>query len=347
MDFDQRLDNRSYATVRTHVLTDRHGFDVCTAIAKVAFRLNAQGESRIGFRPVRISPVADQGALHFPCDLVEEKVGTDIGLVGTAHPTLTREVKEKNRAVAWLQVGTVRKVIQIGGPCVYKNALTSVTTTDIGPIGPTPLRYDLAYGGFDAQGNRCGENPIGRGFAKDKTSLIGHPAPQLEPVYDPLRPEERSHPSHATFAPIWDNWEPRRSRMGTCDAAWAEERGPVRPLDFDLMHNSWAAPGLHCHTPLRGDEAIEVGGVLPEGTWRFKLPLYPIFFESVLDDQVRTHPTHLDGLLIDADERVVELTYRASIVLPMKWERLQEIRSLGPASLDRAMLTDEPWPKAS
>jgi hypothetical protein len=135
--------------------------------------------------------------------------------------------------------------------------------------------------------------------------------------------------------------------MGTCDAAWAEERGPIRPLDFDLLHHSWAAPGLHAKTPLRGDEPIEVGGVLPEGTWRFKLPLYPIFFESVLDDQVRNHPTHLDGLLIDADERVVELTYRTSIVLPMKWERLQEIRSSGPTSLDRAMLTDEPWPKAS
>jgi hypothetical protein len=96
-----------------------------------------------------------------------------------------------------------------------------------------------------------------------------------------------------------------------------------------------------------GDEPIEVGGVLPEGTWRFKLPRYPIFFESVLDDQVRLHPTHLDGLLIDADERTVELTYRASIILPMKWDRLQAIRSFATVSLAPEMLTDEPWPKAS
>jgi hypothetical protein len=347
MDFNQRLENRSYATVQCHLLTDRLGYDVCTVIAKLAFRLSAQGEARLGFRPVRISSVGEQGSLRFPSDLVEEKTGTDIGLVGTAYPALTREAKEKNRSLAWLQVGTVRKIVQIGGPAVYKNALTGITTTDVGPLGPTPLRYDLCFGGKDHESNLCPENHIGRGFGRDKVYHVGHPAPQLEPIYDPLRPEEKSHPAHACFAPIWENWEPRQSRKGTCDKAWEEERLPIRPLDFQVAHHSWAAPGLHSKTPLLGDEPIEVGGVLPEGTWRFKLPRYPIFFESVLDDQVRSHPTHLDGLLIDADERTVELTYRASIILPMKWDRLQAIRSFATVSLAPEMLTDEPWPKAS
>ena len=347
MDFDSRLDNRSYATTRSHLLTDRNGFDVCTVISKVAFRLSADGRARLGFRPVRISPVGEQGSLRFPTDLVDEKVGTDIGLVGTAHPALTREVKEKNKAFAWVQVGKIRKVIQISGPCVYKNSLTGITTSDVGAIGPTPLRYDRAYGGLDNEGNLCPENHAGKGYGKDKIFHVGHPAPQLEPVYDPLRPEEKAHPAHGVFAPVWENWEPRRGRMGTCDSAWAEERSPVRALDFQTMHNSWATPGLHSTTPLVGDEPIEVGGVLAEGLWRFKLPVYPILFESVMDDKTLSHPTHLDGLLIDADERVVELTYRASILLPMKWERLQEIRSLGPVALAPEMLTDEPWPQAS
>lgn len=347
MDFNRRLTNRSYATVGCHALTDCRGFSVCTVIAKVAFRVSAAGEVRLGFRPVRDFAISQHGSIQFPNDVVEEKIGTDIGLVGTAHPAVTKEVKDKNKAFAWLQVGTIRKLIQISGPSVYKNALTGITTERVGPIGPTPLRYDLAYGGLDSLGAACDENPLGRGFGKDKSIHVGQPAPQLEPVHDPLRPEAKALQSHATFGPIWETWEPRRAKLGTCDAKWAEERLPLRPLDFDLMHHSWAAPGLHSKTPLMGDEPIEVGGVLPEGLWRFKLPLYPIFFESVIDGQTLKHPTHLDGLLIDADERTVELTYRTSILLPMKWERLEEIRSLGPALLSAAMLTDEPWPKAS
>ena len=184
---------------------------------------------------------------------------------------------------------------------------------------------------------------MGRGFARDKPE--GKPAACLEPVNEMLRDAPRALAAHATFGPIPENWAPRCNRMGTRDEAWRKERCPVPPTDFDLHHHNWSVPGLYSKEPLLGDEPIEVAGVLPEGVWRFKLPRYPMRFEVDMDGQTLAPPTHLDGLLIDADERVVELTYRAKTRLPMKWERLQEIRAIAMSSVPEEYLNPEPWPR--
>lgn len=341
MDFDTRLQNKSFATVRTMVMTDHEGFDCCVTIAKVAWHLSAGGDARLAYRAVRPSAEWDGGVLRFSDDFQPEKPGTDLGLIGTAHPVLAKGAKQ-NAAFAWLQVGTIKKVIQIFGPRHYRADLSMSAP---GPLAPTPLSYALAYGGRDDAGETCPENPVGRGFMK--ANIEGKPAPQLEPVYDVLGTQPKAHASHATFGPIPERWSPRLERRGTHDDAWFRERYPVQPLDFDTRYYNWSAPGLHAPEPLRGDEPIEVGGVLPEGTWRFKLPLYPIRFEVDLDQQTLIPPTHLDGLIIDADARIVELTYRAKTRLPLKWERLAAIRAIAEVAMDDAYLDPEPWPRAS
>lgn len=328
-------------------MLDYHGFDACVVVAKVAFRLSVEGKARVGFRPVRASAEYDHGCLKFPHDWAAVKEGTDVGLVGMAHPVASRESKEAGRAYAWLQIGLMKKVIQIWGPRTYRLAWGEVSPSEPGPLEPTPLRYDLCYGGFDTDGATCEENPYGRGFGKDRTALVGKPAPQLEPVYDPLGRAPKDHPSHGVFAPIPAQWEPRNKLRGTHDFEWMRERNPVAPLDFDPHFENWSTPALYSKTPLRGDEPIEVAGVLPEGPWRFQLPHYPIEFASTIDGEKFTHPTHLDGILIDADERVVELAWRAVIRLPKKWEAVESIRARATIALPNEMLIDEPWPKSS
>jgi len=346
MDFDQRLTNRSFATVRTFVTMDSRGFDVCLTVAKIAFALSSTGKARLSYRPVRPTTEWDpagMGTLRFPDDCQDEKPGTDIGLVGTAYPVMTRESKSKNSAFAWLQVGKLRKVIQIFGPRHYG---ADVGISEPGPLGPTPLVYELAYGGTELDGACCEENPLGRGFAHNKLSLNGKPAPQLEPVNEMLGNAPKDHAAHATFGPIPEHWEPRRRRGGTHDAQWLSERYPVEPIDLDPCFHNWSTPGLHSKEPLLGDEPIEVAGVIPEGVWRFKLPSYPMRFEVDLDGTTLAPPTHLDGIMIDADERVVELTYRVTTKLPMKWERLKAIRAIATVKMPDELLVNEPWPKA-
>jgi hypothetical protein len=241
-----------------------------------------------------------------------------------------------------------------------------VVLSDPAPItGPVPLRYDHTFGGRDAvTGEVERHNPIGRGFASDPQRLDGALGPQLETAQAGLQPDgaakvaaaagvATAHPSSATFAPVPASWEPRTSRGGTHDMAWAKNRAPVRPRDFDRMHFSWAAAGLHSAAPLAGDEPVEVGGVLEEGVWRFRLPSYGLAFESERDGVRTSHDAHLDGFLIDSDKRRVELTWRTSIPLPRKWELLSRIFVSGVGELPRqvtgapAPTTEQASPRAS
>lgn len=338
MDFEAIVENVSWASVEGDTMMDRRGRDVAVVVAKVAYRVSAQGDVRHVLAPVRKGDARDEaGGIWFPSDLAaDEKPGTDVGLVGTAAPP--PRASGRTQSYAWLSIGGLRKVITVHGPRVYTKTWRGLAPSEPAPlVEPVPLRYDFAYGGTDPVTNAAEpHNPIGIGFSSNPASLVGKPAPPLEPAAPESGPPP--HPSHATFAPIPAQWEPRRSFIGTHDEAWSKNRAPVRPRDFDPRHHNWSAPGLHSATPLVGDEQIEVGGVLPEGVWRFRLPAYAVRFESVVAGRPAAHETHLDSLHIDAESRTVELCWRASIALPRKWEHVERIRVLGVGRLSEEVI---------
>jgi hypothetical protein len=147
-------------------------------------------------------------------------------------------------------------------------------------------------------------------------------------------------PSHAAFAPIPESWEPRRGRIGTHDAQWADERAPVRPVDFDPLHHAWAVPDLHFDKPLQPDVPLEIGGMTPEGVWRFKLPGYGVAFAFVKDGETHEASSHLDGILIDADRKQVELTWRTAIRLSRKWARVERITIYGTGDMPHSVFEE-------
>jgi hypothetical protein len=118
---------------------------------------------------------------------------------------------------------------------------------------------------------------------------------------------------------------PRASFAGTYDSAWMQTKMPLLPNDFDprfhvtVPHDQWS------ETPLRGDEPVEVLGATPEGAWRFRLPRIHPGFSSFVDWRRTEHRTHLDTILIDADARSVELTWRAPVPFPRKHQMLQRV----------------------
>ncbi|MFO0616686.1 MAG: DUF2169 domain-containing protein [Polyangiaceae bacterium] len=367
MDLDSIVENVSWATVRCDAMLDPSGRDVAVVVAKLAFRVSPEGRATIAFRPVRFGESADgHGAVKFPAELVDQRPGTDVGLVGHAHPQRGKPVLQ---SMAWVQVGGSRKVINVFGPrrftADFKGAVVPGPSQLIEE--PVPLRFDHCFGGVDHSGDahahaghhhHHGENgwasepfnPAGRGFLAhtDPKTLIGKPAWVLEPVNDnraaPSKPGQLApiaHRSHGCFAPIPEHFEPRRKLAGTYDAEWAKKRAPVRPKDFDVAHNSWAQPELRFASPLTTDAPIEVAGVIPEGVWRFKLPAYGMEFESTTFGERVTHASHLDTFLIDADDRVVELVFRASIPLPRKWAMLERIVARGLGRLPDEILTSD------
>ena len=337
MDFDSLVENISWASFAGDTMLDRRGRDVAVVVAKVAYRVSFQGDVRHILAPVRRTDVRDEaGGVWFPADLTaDEKPGTDVGLVGTAAPP--PRASGRTQSYAWLSVGHLRKVISVFGPRTYTKGWRGVVPSEPAPlVDPVPLRYDFAFGGIDLVTSASEpHNPLGIGFSSNPARLIGKPAPPLEPAPADGPPP---HPSHATFSPIPAHWEPRRSLIGTHDEAWSKNRAPVRPKDFNPRHHAWSVPGLHSATPLVGDEQIEVGGVLPEGLWRFRLPTYAVRFESVVAGQTASHETHLDSLHIDAETRAVELSWRTSIALPTKWELVERIRVLGVGRLSEDVI---------
>ncbi len=347
MDFDAICENQSWSTVRCEPTLDASGHDIVVVVAKVAYKVSILGQPTLTFRPVSFRAVYDGfGGVKSPAELVDDKPGTDVALVGTAHPPRGKPVE---KAMAWVQAAELRKVVTIYGPRRYVADWSGVVPGPPGQLGETPLRFDHCYGGVDHRDpSHASEpwNPAGRGFAVDPKTLIGREAPALEPIND-LRGGPAAHASHGCFAPIPETFEPRRSRAGTHDPAWARTRAPIRPRDFDVAHNSWAMPELRSSTPLAADAPFEVAGVLAEGIWRFKLPVYAMAFESTLGDETRKHPTHLDSVLIDADRRVVEQTYRTSILLPRKWGLLRRIHAYGVGDMPREVLDDEDEKRAA
>ncbi len=327
MDFDQRCDNATWAATRTFTTSDKAGYDVVVIVAKLAYAVGFDGAARLAFRPVRTTQVPERGGgLRFPDDLADDKRGTDVGLVGTAHPP----AGASESFLAWIRAGgTLRKLVRVWGPRTFVADGAAVVPGPAGKLEPTPLRYDLAWAELEPA-----FNPIGRGAASDPRALLGKPAPQLEPESEPGLGKPRR--AHGAFAPIDPSWEPRRGLAGTFDLEWRRKRAPFRPKDFHLRHHDWACPELHSDAPLAPDVPVEVGGVRPEGIWRFKLPAYSVAFTSRTDGDYAEHPTHLDGYLIDADEGVVELTFRTSIRLPKKWERVERLFVTGVGEMPEA-----------
>lgn len=345
--------------VRCVPMDDRAGHEVLTVIAKMTWSVSPIGAATIArpISPVRIFDVYRAGAfasLVFASDAVEEKPGTDVLLTGTAHPprgdvtkmnVTLRVGRHGSSAGSGAGAGAagfaVDKTLTVHGPRVWIPGVLGLAPGPSGRLGPTPLVWELAYGGVDATDPERIEteprNPAGTGFLERRKSLAGQPAPVIEDARAPIG--SRS-PSPAGFAPLPPHWQPRSGRVGTLDESWKRDRAPLRPLDFDPRHHSSAPDDQWVETPLLGDEPIEVLGATPEGVWRFRLPRYSPVFHSTVRGETFEHQTHLDTLFIDADERRVELVWRARVRLPRKSEHLQKIVIYGSEALPEKVVAN-------
>lgn len=329
MDFDGRIDNLTPMEVRCLPMDDRHGRAVLVTIAKVTYALSKTGVARVAAdpAPIRYQDEPFDGApyasIKYPSDWVDEKPGTDVIVLGTAIPPEGALFTEMDVSV---RVGKLFKAVRVHGMRVFQSAVFGgVAPGPAQRLGPTPIRYELAQGGVDDEDPEHvvydARNPSGIGFVEARKKRVGAAAPRLSvpvSVADPGR-------EPAGFGVIAAHWSPRIELAGTRDGAWQRKRAPVAPLDFDPRHNSAAHPDLHSASPLRPDEPVELVGMTPEGVFRFKLPDVEPRFVSRLDDELREHESHLDTFLIDADARRVELTWRLSLPLPRKAQRLDKI----------------------
>jgi hypothetical protein len=348
VDLERLCDCRAPMTARCLPMDDRSGRDRMVVIAKLTYAVAPTGAVSLATPPSPIRaadvPSSDRpnASIRYPSDLVDEKPGTDVVLVGTAYPPRGKEVTE--HVVSLRVTGAqhaLHKSVKVFGARVWHNGLLGITPGPAAPLGPTPLIYELTYGGIDDADHRNvtidRRNPAGTGHVADRARLLGLPAPPIESLRPALG---TSSPTPAGFGAIAVGWEPRVARFGTPDAKWRRDRAPARPLDFDLRFNSCASPDLWSETPLLGDEVFEIVGATPSGGWRFRLPAYRPLFRSLIRGVAADLPTHLDTCLIDADAGRVELTWRASTPMPRRVGDLEAMQIFGDGELPEAMIQE-------
>jgi len=348
MDLERVVDNRTPMAHWCGVVTDRHGHDLILVIAKMTWSVLSTGSVTIASpqSPVRLQDVPTSGepmaSIRYPSDLCVEKVGTDILLVGNAQPPPGRKVTEMEVALR-IETGqrTIQKAIKVFGARVFQKGLLGIVPGPAADLRTTPLIYENAYGGTDNTElqNPAVEpqNPVGRGFAKNRSTLVGQIAPPLE---DPRAPLSSKQPVPACFGAIRGSWAPRFQYAGTYDDVWRKTRAPLRPIDFEPRFHNVAPPDLQTDVPLGGNEPVEVTGTSVGPIWRFQLPRYaPVFTITVQGTKLECS-TWVDTFLIDADERRVEVTYRATVPMPRKVEQIEKVLIMGAPKLADALIEE-------
>ncbi len=266
---------------------------------------------------------AVRSSIRRPSQVFHQKPGTDVVLLGHAHPR-----SGATHVDVTLRVGPIQKTVRAHGLRVWQwSTFGGLAPGPARPMRePVPLIYELAWGGQDLAdpAKPMGEprNYVGRGVSRDPKALVDQPAAQLEYPDKPLG--GRSNVP-AAFNPIHRHWQPRASYAGTYDDAWMETRMPLLPGDFDDRFNVCVPPDQWSESPLRSDEPLEVIGATAAGLWRVQLPRIAPGFSSVILGRRQEHRTHLDTILLDADAQRVELVWRAAIRAPRKWEMLDSI----------------------
>ena len=309
-------------------MKDRDGSGRLVVIVKYTYRATATGalvRDDDGVAPHAVDvPNGDDPAtssIKIPSDVFELKPGTDIVLVADAHP---RAGAGADHVDVSLRMGPIAKTIRAFGLRVWQRGMLGGVTP--GPAlamrEPLPILYELAWGGVDVSNPEKPlaepRNYLGRGITREPGKLVGQPAAQLEML------DEANVP--ASFGAIHRHWAPRAAFAGTYDQAWTDMRMPLLPADFDprfnvcVPHDQWSA------TPLAGDEPIEIIHATEDGIWRVQLPREAPAFSSIIAGERRTHPTHLDTIVVDAREKRLELTWRVSIPTPPKLEMIDEVR---------------------
>ncbi len=227
-----------------------------------------------------------------------------------------------------LHAGPIRKMVRVTGRRRWWSLFGLPRMTRPEPVEAVPLIWENSFGGTDAEGKRWEpQNPVGRGFKTGGSGLTwkGTEVPNLEDPRRPVRnPGLRGVPWNVGhMAPFW---EPRRSRAGTYDAKWIEERAPLLPEDFDESFYHTVPDDQVAPRRFTGGEPIEVMNAGPARLLRCGIPRqFPVGFVR-FDNDLAALPLLLDTVAIDADTLELRLLWKGVLPVHRRLHGVREIR---------------------
>jgi hypothetical protein len=290
------------------VVKATYNFDLHGAVwlAEEQMPLNRAGE-RWGGAPVASYKYEPEIALCKPA--------TDVVLIGHAQPP----ARGTTQVDVGIRVGPVQKVARVFGDRFWIWTKQGVGMSKAAALERVPLTWENAFGGRDQTRSTPERavleprNPVGTGYgkplAKDGDILR---LPNIENPHD-LIGQYGAVVTPWGFGFTSPDWQPRATFAGTYDEAWDKTRKPLLPVDFDRRFFNAAAPGLVAPRYLRGDEEVFVLNATSVPRLSFFLPgVPPPRCRVVLRNRQETPlTTNLDTVIVNADEQLVTLLWRA------------------------------------
>jgi hypothetical protein len=306
-------------------LTDVEGIPQFVLLVQAAFSIaHPGGLSLLGEQPA--PNVAGEwygdpasASLKLEPQIAFVKPATDVVLRGYAYAPGSGATETQ----VGIRIGALQKVARVTGDrhMVKHSGATRISRPQ--PFEKMPLVYERAFGGWDRRDpdparHRCEmRNPVGVGFRA--SSLADDDEVQLPNIEYAEQPfgSYGDTPTPAGFGFLAPNWQPRLTFAGTYDAAWAQQRMPLLPRDFDRRFFNAASVGLVASGYLKGNESVVVVGVTPQGRTAFDLPglRSPECIVEVRGRKRVLLTTDLDTVIVDMDEHVLTLIWRAHLAV--------------------------------
>jgi hypothetical protein len=304
-------------------------------VVKASFALTAQG---IEPRPApgqlsladthRVPDSPMNTSLAQAGDLILGKPGADIYVTGHAR---------HHRPAKWWRVG-----VRVGpqdkplahyecaatGPRVWQHTLLKGWhLSDTEATQAVPVQYELSYGGRKPDSNKpeaewdsFEPNPSGTGYSFDgysKSDTYAGPQWERAGLLGSWKSNEL-----VGLGPVARFWATRSRYAGTYCDEWLSQHKPGKASDyapdFDPRFFQCAHPALQTQKPLRGDETLQLEGLLPVNDPTRPLDNRLLTQLPGLSVMASWGPTSqalpLDTVHLDLDNHRVQLVWRA--VLP-------------------------------
>lgn len=313
------VDNRTPYAVERNWTRDVRGRHRWLVAVRASFDIDEQGGLRLSDvqPPPALAPEytgePGRSSLRWDSDLLYVKPCTDVIAEAVAY---TPNGRAQPSAQVRMRVGPIDKQLTVYGRRRYQKGATGTTLSQPEPFVSQPIVYESAFGGTDVSDKdpmrhaSDQRNPIGCGFALDKSRLVGSAAPSIEYVKSDL---EKAGP--AGFGALDPSWLPRRAYAGTFDEAWEKSKRPLLPNDFNPLFGSCAPADQRPEQHLYGGEPVELTGLTPSGRMSFVLPKIYLTYTTFIGRKREQHRGKLVTVLLQPELKKVSLVWQSSLLV--------------------------------
>ncbi len=330
------LQNDTGAPAQILVLPDKDGYETLIVVAKATYVWNGDRVTRAE-EPLEITQAdvyygkENETSVKLESDLALWKPGTDVVVLGQAYAP---KGKAKESKVS-VRVGPALQMARVFGDRRFGITLGFVRIIGPEPFEAMPLRWERAFGGRQRGKGESWigadeRNPVGTGYvAKKRRSFVdGLALPNFEhPKKLIKKPGQKPPPIGFGF--VGRSWMPRRTYMGTYDAAWERDRLPLLPVDFEDRSFLGAPEGLQVTPHLKGGEPVLLEGLSPRGPIRFALPTARPSMSVNWKGAWEPLDCVLDTVVIEPDESRLSLTYRGRLRIHNQVRKVRAIKIEG------------------